>query len=290
MGNGPCMWIRSTARRFLAADGTSHVRALAYQSAFVMMAGFIGLVGLASVLDLGQLRTIVQELASSVAPGAAGRLLQEAIRQGSGDGPLPAVIGLGAALTSGTFAMAQLQRSANRLHGIETDDPPARRYGQALALAASAGVLLAIGGLMLGGGRSVATGFDWHGSAATTWEILRWPLGLSVAGAAIGLMFTVTSPDRRPAHDLASATGIALALWATFTLMLGAYLSISSSTRNIYGPLLSVVAMLLWAAATSLALHLGLAVLADRRGTDAATPLRRVRLPDSAEIHTSARR
>jgi hypothetical protein len=37
---------RSSVKRFREADGTSHVRALAYQSMFVLLSGFIGLVGL----------------------------------------------------------------------------------------------------------------------------------------------------------------------------------------------------------------------------------------------------
>jgi hypothetical protein len=42
----------SSVKRLRDADGTSHVRALAYQSMFVLLSGFIGLVGLASAFDL----------------------------------------------------------------------------------------------------------------------------------------------------------------------------------------------------------------------------------------------
>ncbi len=64
------MTVAEVSRRFIRADGTSHVRALAYQSAFVMMSGFVGLVGIASVLGSEQLRTIVQEMALRVSPGS----------------------------------------------------------------------------------------------------------------------------------------------------------------------------------------------------------------------------
>ena len=59
---------------------------------------------------------------------------------------------------------------------------------------------------------------------------------------------------------------VALVLWATFTSFLGLYLSLSSTSQSVYGPLLAVIAILLWSAATSLALHVGLAVIASRRG------------------------
>lgn len=257
------MTVAEVSRRFIRADGASHVRALAYQSAFVMMSGFVGLVGIASVLGSEQLRTIVQEMALRVSPGSSGRLLQEAIQQGASGGATAAIVGLGAALVSGTLAMAQLDRSADRLHGISVDPPALSRYGRALALALTAGVALVVSGLMIGGGRSIATGLGWHGSAATTWEVLRWPIGLSLAGLAIAVIFRAVSPGRPSMRDVAAGSLTALVLWATFTALLGVYLSISSTSRSTYGPLLSVIAMLLWAAASSLALHIGLTVVAE---------------------------
>ncbi len=275
-------------RRLRGSDGTSHVRAFAYQSAFIMMSGFVGLVGLASVLDLEQLRTIVQEMALRVTPGSSGRLLQEAARQGAGGGATAAVTGLGAALVSGTLAMAQFERSARRLHDISVDPPALDRYGRALALALTAGVALVAGGVMIGAGRSIATGFGWHGSAATAWEVARWPVGFALAGAAIAVIFRVVSPTHPPARDLVAGAITALAMWAVFTALLGAYLAVSADSDNPYGPLLTVIAMLLWSAATSLALHLGLSVVAERSG---ATPPRdRITLPESDSADPSRTR
>ena len=266
-------------RRLGRADGTSHVRALAYQSAFVMMSGFIGLVGLASVLEWEQLRTIVQEMALRVSPGSSGRLLQEAIRQGTSGGASAAAVGLGAALVSGTLAMAQVARSADRLHGIPDDPPLVRRYARALALALTAGLGLVAGGLVIGAGRSIATGLGSRGTAATMWEVARWPIGLALAGIAIAVIFRVVSPGRPSMRDVATGALTALVMWATFTVLLGVYLSMSSTSRSTYGPLLSVIAMLLWSAATSLALHVGLSVVAERSGAQLPSGL--IRLPES---------
>lgn len=259
------MRIRETIARLRHADGTTHVRALAYQSAFVMMSGFVGLVGLSTVLGLEQLRATVQELSTRLLPGEAGRLLQETVRDGTDGGATAAVVGLGAALTSGTLAMAQLLRSAERLHGIRDDGPLLHRYGRALLLALTAGVALVLGGLAIGGGRSIATGLGWEGDAATAWEIARWPVGLALVAAAIALIVRVTSPGRPARRDVLAGSATAVLLWVSFTALLGLYLSIGSESQSAYGPLLSVIAMLLWAAATSLALHLGLALVAERR-------------------------
>jgi YihY family inner membrane protein len=282
------MRARAVVRRFREADGTSHVRALAYQSAFVMISGFIGIVGLASVLGWSALRATVRELATRVAPGTSGRLLQEAVQQGSSGGTTATVIGLGAALVAGTLAMAQVERSAARLHDVTSDRPAMQRYALAAALAVTAGVLLVVGGLVIGAGTSIATGIGWSGGAETVWAVVRWPIGLAIAGAGIALVYRAVVPGRVAARSILTGTAVALVLWAAFTGLLGLYLSIGSTSSRTYGPLLSVIAMLLWAAATSLALHLGLAVIAEHR--PAPSPDRdRVDVPESAVMSRQRR-
>jgi uncharacterized BrkB/YihY/UPF0761 family membrane protein len=73
-----------------------------------------------------------------------------------------------------------------------------------------------------------------------------------------------------------------LAMWVVFTALLGAYLAVSADSDNPYGSLLTVIAMLLWSAATSLALHLGLSVVAERGG--AGQPNGRISLPESVSV------
>ena len=245
--------------RFREADGTSHVRALAYQSMFVLISGFIGLVGLASAFDLPRVRGIVGQMAGTLSPGPSGQLLREAARQGSNGGATAMVVGLLAALLAGTLAMAQVERSANRLAGRSEDRPFAKRYGVAFVLALSAGVLLGAGGLALAGGRAISEGVGWEGAALTVWTVARWPLGVAVAAVGIYLLFR-TAPRERVGSPaaLAAGTAAAVALWFLFSLALGLYFTLSSNAA--YGPLLSVIALLLWSSLSSLALHLGLAV------------------------------
>jgi YihY family inner membrane protein len=253
---------RSSLNRLREADGLSHVRALAFQSMFVLLSGFIGLVGLASAFDLPRVRGIVEEMAATLSPGPSGRLLQEAARQGATGGTTAMVFGLLAALVAGTLAMAQVERSANRLAGRSEDRPVWQRYGVAFVLALSAGVLLAAGGLALVGGRAISRGLGWEGTALTVWNVARWPVGVAVAAVGIYLLFR-TAPRERVGSSAALATGttVAVALWFVFSLALGLYFSLSSSAA--YGSLVSVIALLLWSSLSSLALHLGLAVTAE---------------------------
>ena len=249
-------------RRFRDADGTSHARALAYQTVFITLSGFIGLVGLASVLGLGEIQRTVQHLATSVAPGPSSRLLQEAAQQGASGGAAVALIGLGSAWLSGMFAIAQVQCSADRMAGIGGDQERAgaAKYLRAAGLALPVGILLGVGGLVLAGGSSIIEGFGLEGAADTLWNIVRWPLGAALVGAGLLLMLRV-APSRQlgtPRRRVAGA-GVALALWTLFTLLLSLYFSMSTTTTRTYGPLLAVVALVLWSGLTSLALHLGIA-------------------------------
>jgi YihY family inner membrane protein len=249
-------------RRFRDADGMSHARALGYQGTFALVSGFIGLVGLASVLGDASIRGTIVEMSKTVAPGPSGQLLQEAANQSTGGGTA-AFVGLGAALISGALAMAQIERSANRLSGRMQDRSGLRRFGVAVLLALSAGVLAAVGLVIIAGGHAIATGFGWKGAVADAWNVLRWIIGIASAALGIYLLF-LCAPERplgRRGAVLAGAV-VTLVLWVLFTVALAVWFSATSSAQT-YGPLVSVIALLLWAGATSLALHLGMALAAE---------------------------
>ncbi|MEO8477644.1 MAG: YhjD/YihY/BrkB family envelope integrity protein [Actinomycetota bacterium] len=252
--------VADVIRRFRAADGTSHARALAYQSVLAVIAGFIAIVGISSLLHVREVRSVVQHIVSSVAPGPSGKLLQEAAAQGATNGTTAVVLGLAAALITGMFAVAQVERSADRIKGIDTDRPTARRYALAFVLAIPVGALLATGGLMIGAGAAIPDALGLAGAGAVAWDVVRWPLGLVIVGAGLLLLLRAAPLGRLGStRHLMIGTAVALVLWVVFTGLLGVYFAVSSSASQTYGPLLSVVALMLWALLTSLALHLGIA-------------------------------
>lgn len=250
---------KDVVRHFRRADGTSHTRGLAYQIMLVVIPGLIALVGLASLLHFAEIRSTVQHLGEMLSPGPSGKLLTEAAAQGASGGATAAIVGLAAALIAGMFAVAQVERSANRLSGLDHDRPTAKRYGLAFLLAIPVGILLSAGVLLIGAGGPVVDGLGLEGGARVVWEVVRWPLGLLVAAAGIMLLLRV-APVRRlgSTRHLMAGTAIAVVLWGVFTGLLSLYFALSNSTSQTYGPLLAVIALLLWAGATSLALHLGI--------------------------------
>jgi YihY family inner membrane protein len=250
-------------RRFTDSDGTSHTRALAYQMFLMVLSGFIGLVGLASQLHTPELRAVVEHLATRLAPGPSGGLLKEAAQQGAQGGITAMLVGLVATVVTGALAMAQIQRSANRLFGLEGDRPPIRRFSLALLLLFSTGVLLALGGLLVGSGVAISKGFGLSGGTNTFFDIVRWIVGPLMVLGGTWLLFRLA-----PREGWTSGTGhavgvlVAVALWIVFTLALAFDLSTTTSSRT-YGPLLAVVGLALWSGLSALALHLGLAVSAE---------------------------
>lgn len=264
---------RAAFGRFRDADGTSHSRALAYQMLFVVISGFIGLIGLASLLDVDLVRGTVIEMSKQLAPGPSSKLIQEAVRSGSNGASTAMVLGLGSAFVAGVFAMAQLERSGNRIAGQRDDRPEARRWVVAAGLALSSGIAIAIAMLVLGGGQAIATGAGLRGGAATAWAVLRWPLGFALAIAGMYLLFR-SAPEKRLAgsRGLLIGAAVAVTLWLVLTVALSFYFSSGGAQREAYGSLLAVVALLVWAGATSLAVHLGMAVSAEL-GASGATPV-----------------
>ena len=229
---------------------------------FVLLSGFIGLVGLASAFDVPRVRRIVQEFAATLSPGPSGQLLREAANQGAEGGTGVMLLGLFAATFGATLAMAQVERSANRIVGRSEDRPVARRYGVAFLLALSAGVLVAGGGLALAGGKAISVGLGTDSAAVEVWTVMRWPLGVLVTAVGIYVLFRV-APVYKSGSAIAIAVGTATAvtLWVVFSLAIALYFSLSTSST--YGPLLAIIALLLWCSSSSLALHMGLAFAAE---------------------------
>jgi uncharacterized BrkB/YihY/UPF0761 family membrane protein len=251
-------------RRFFDADGFSHSRAIAYQSMLVILPGFIGLIGLATVLDLAPVRGTVENFTQRIMPGPSD-VLEQAADQGSGGGGVAVIGGLGSALLAATWAMALIERAANRMQGIDEDQGFIRRVISSFILALTAGIALAAGGLVLAGGRALARGLDWSGEAADLWAIARWPVGVGIV--AVGLFLVFRFGPRDPpsaARPLLAGTLVGLVLWVTFTLLLALYFAITGDQASqTYGPLLTFVALLLWTQVSSVAICLGLATMAE---------------------------
>jgi YihY family inner membrane protein len=264
--------------RFRAADGFSHSRALAFQTTLTLLPALIAVVGLAAALDQDGFTRVVRDTIQSLAPGAAGDILTDALRQGSTaagreSGETALIGGALAASVAGTTAMAQVERGANRIYGVERDRPFAAKYLRALLLALTAGVLAMLSLILLVGGTAIRDSVSWSETIDTVWQIARWPLGLIFSVASVALLFEYSPRRRQPeASWLAVGAGVAAALWLVFVGVLYLFLETTDSLGATYGPIAGTIGVLLWTFLTSVALFLGLAFSAQLEAVRAGVP------------------
>jgi YihY family inner membrane protein len=270
--------VADSVTRFRAADGFSHSRALAFQITLTLLPALIAVVGLAAALDQDDFRLVVRDTVQALAPGAAGDILTDALRQGSTSarresGETALAAGAVAAAVAGTTAMAQVERGANRIYGTERDRPFVRKYVTALLLAMSAGLLALLSLIMLLGGAAIRDALDWSDGLDAIWRLARWPLGLIFAVASVSLLFEQSPRRRQPeASWLAFGAAVSLVLWLAFMALLAVYIDATDSFGATYGPLAGTIGVLLWAFLTSVALFLGLAFAAQLEAVRAGVP------------------
>ena len=264
--------------RFRAADGFSHARALAFQLALTIVPALITVVGLATALDQDAFTRVVREVLDDLAPGAAGDLITDALRQGSTgarqeNGEVALTVGGLATLLAGTTAFGQLERGANRIYGVERDRPPLRKYAVAAGLMLTAGVATVLAAILLVAGSTLADAAGW----GSTFDVLRWPIALALVVVALALLFEVAPRRRQPEPSwLALGSGLAAVLWLAFTGVLAVLVGASANFGDTYGPLAGTIAVLLWTLFSAIALLLGLAFAAQLEAVRAGVSETRV--------------
>ncbi|MGH2737036.1 MAG: YihY/virulence factor BrkB family protein [Actinomycetota bacterium] len=305
-GDGARKTLRSTGRarlfkdafkRFRAADGFSHSRALAYQIFLSATAGLIGMVALATAAEERDTRRVLEETLKGMAPGPTGKVLTDTFQQGAQQSGSTALwLGLGVAVLAGALAMAQIERGANRIYGIDEDRPTLKRYGLAAILAVTAGLLIFASVLLLVAGSAIAqaglAAGGWSDALATAWEWLRWPAGVALIILSTSVLFRYAPRRHQPSMSwLASGAVLSVVLWLVFTAGLSLYTTAAGNFGDTYGPLAGIIGLLLWANLTSISMHLGLAFSAQLEAVRAgvskpsreADPMERHGLGSSSE-------
>ena len=262
--------LRDSFIRFRYADGFSHARALAFQVCLSVIPAVIAFVGLSATLHRAGGGQVLEGVLERITPGASVEIVRNALQNSRARGQDDALalwLGLALALVSMATAMGQVERGANRIYGVERDRPSVRKYGNALLLVLIAGLPMAAGMIVVaaGGplGDELTQVYHWSPGQHLAWQVARWPLGVLLALGSASAIFRRAPRRRQPSLSwLAVGAGLSLALWAGLTALLGWYVGGSSALGATYGPLSAVIALMVWANLTSIALLLGLAVAA----------------------------
>jgi len=268
--------LRDAFVRLRAADGFSHARSLAFCISLVLVQAIIGLVGLGAALGrTGTSEVIVRSLRAAV-PGPASQFLTATVVQAHHAGVTHQyaglVFGIVGSIITGATLMGQFERALNRLYGIEQDRPSVQKYGRAVLLAITTGLLAIVSFICLAFGKAVTDGLQNH-ALANTWGVVRWPLALAFFLAAIALLFRWSPRRRQPAWSwLAFGAAVSVVLWTAVTVLLGLFFRWSTSFGDTYGPLAGIVALQIWSLLSSVAVLYGAATAAQLEAVRAGAP------------------
>jgi YihY family inner membrane protein len=269
--------IRDGFARLRAADGFSHARSLAYAVSLVLVQAIIALVGLGAALGKTGASGVIVRSLEAAAPGPAGELLTSAVLQAQAAGASQQyaglIFGLVGSIITGATLMGQFERALNRLYGIEQDRPTVQKYTRATILAISTGALTIVAFTALAFGKAVGHGLD-DNTVADVWALVRWPLALGLMMCATAMLFRWAPRRHQPAWSwLAFGATISVLLWAASTALLGLFFRWSTSFGDTYGPLAGIVALLLWALLSSVAVLFGASLAAQLEAVRAGAPV-----------------
>ena len=262
--------LRDAFVRFRYGDGFSHSRALALQLCLAIVPFLIALSGLATDLGAEEGGQVVADTVVALTPGASEPLVTELLEDDERTeeaGELALALGLITGLFALTTAMAQIERGANRIYGVERDRPALPKYLRAAVLALIAGLPALFGFLLLvaghSAGRSLARQYGWGDGATAAWNMVRWPLSLLLIVFAVGLLFRHSPRRKQPALTwLLFGAALSMILWWVASLLLAGYVRVSDGFGATYGPLTAIMALLLWANLTGISLFFGLSFAA----------------------------
>ncbi|MFI5907265.1 YihY/virulence factor BrkB family protein [Dactylosporangium sp. NPDC051541] len=260
--------VREAFLRFRYGDGFSHARALGLQLCLAIVPFLIALSGLAGKLGVEEGGDVVADTVLALTPGASEQVVHDLLapgERGEDAGELALTLGLITGLLALATAMAQIERGANRIYGVERDRPAHLKYARAAVLAAVAGLPALTGFLMLVAGDALGASVrarypGWGDTVAAIWTVARWPASVLLVVTAVAAIFRFAPRRRQPAFSwLLFGAALSTALWWGISALLALYVQSSGAFGATYGALTGIMALLLWANLTGVVLFLGVA-------------------------------
>jgi membrane protein len=226
---------------------------------YAMLALFPTIVVATSLFSLiGDAATIARAV-DYVARRGADKTTQDAVRSvvhsivsaSGGAASTALVVSTVIALNGASGAFGAAGRALNRVYGVEDDRGFVGRkiIDLVMTLAIVVVLLIAIAALFLGGGiaHDLLATIGLGGTAATIWNIIRWPIALGAALLAYALIYAY-APDLEP-RRLRWITPGAVAgvvIWIVASIGFGIYIRNFSSYGAVYGAAGAMIVLLLW--------------------------------------------
>ena len=265
-----------------SADGFSHARSLAFVDRARARAGDHRRRRARQPRSGRQRRRATSSSApiQDAVPGPGGRAAHRGGRPGAArrrrrSGTWRSSSGSSARSSRGTTAMGQLERGLNRIYGVEQDRPTLQKYGRAFLLALTAGGARRAAPSSRSPSAATSATRSTTTRVSTLWSVVRWPLALvlMVAAVAAALPLVARGATNRRGRGWRSARRCRSLLLVRSSRSASAlFFRVSTSFGDTYGPLAGIVALLLWALLSSIAVSSARAVAAQLEAVRAGAP------------------
>lgn len=261
-------------RQFRDDDVTGEAAKLAF---YFVLALFPLLLFMTALLgSILQAESVVQsainDYLDKVVPAAIATLLQQTLQEiseRSSGGKLS--FGLVVSLWAASRGMMGLMRALNVTYEVGEGRKWWRARAVALGLTLGFALLMSVAlvFVMVGGpfAVNIAERTGLGRAAATTWNILRWPLLLLFVLFAFNLLY-LYAPNlkHRRWHWLMPGTVVAVALWLAASFAFKLYLTHFNNYSATYGSIGTVIILLLWLYVSGVAVLVGAEVNAELEG------------------------
>jgi membrane protein len=260
--------LKKTFREFGSDQCTDLAAALVYYAVLALGPGIVAIVSILGLLSpdtVSNLSSTVLKPALSSSPSTYtlvnGLLTNASKAPGAGIGLVVGVLG---ALWSASGYVGAFGRAMNRIYSIPEGRPVWKLRPTQLAVTVAVVILVVIAALLLVSTgpavQQIAQVIGLGGPAFTIFSIVKWPILLLIAIAAVAILYYFSPNIRQPKFKWTSTGSvIALVVWAIATAAFGLYLAFSGggSYAKSYGPIAGVIIFLLWLWITNLALLFG---------------------------------
>jgi membrane protein len=260
--------LKKTGKEFGADQCTDLAAALVYYSVLALGPAAIAIVSILGLLSpqaitqlTGQFLTPVKQSSPGVYNIVTQLIDNASSTQGVGIGLIVGILG---ALWSASGYVGAFGRAMNRIYSVPEGRPVWKLRPTQLLVTVIVVILVVLGALILVSTGPIVTRIastvGIGDVALTVFQIVKWPILVVIAIAAIAILYYFSPNVRQPKFKWTSTGSlIALVVWALATLALGLYLSLSGggSYAKTYGAVAGIIVFLLWLWITNLVLLFG---------------------------------
>lgn len=265
--------LKRTFKEFREDNVMDLAAALTYYAvlaSFPAMLVFVAILGLAG--QHPQTTNAVLEIVGDLGPQSAVDTFEAPLREViESKGGATAILGVGlaGALWAASGYVGAFMRASNRIYEVEEGRPFWKLRPLQIALTVAGVLLLALVAiaLVVTGpiAESIGAQIGLGDTAVTLWNVLKWPVMLTVVMAMFAALFYISPNVRRPAgvHWVGLGGVLAVLVWVLASAGFALYVANFGSYNATYGTLGGVVIFLVWLWVSNIALLLGVELNAE---------------------------